>query len=97
MNAIPDQISGIKELAQRYAWIDLDRVGMWGHSGGGNATVATMVHFPDFVKVGIAESGNHENRNYEDDWDEKWVGLLKKTRTEPPTTIRRRTLALPGT
>ena len=65
------------ELAQRYAWIDLDRVGMWGHSGGGNATVATMLHFPDFIKVGIAESGNHENRNYEDDWDEKWVGLLK--------------------
>jgi dipeptidyl-peptidase 4 len=77
MNAIPDQISGIKELAQRYAWIDLDRVGMWGHSGGGNATVATMLHYPDFIKVGIAESGNHENRNYEDDWDEKWVGLLK--------------------
>ena len=77
MNAIPDQISGINELAQRYAWIDLARVGMWGHSGGGNATVATMLHFPDFIKVGIAESGNHENRNYEDDWDEKWVGLLK--------------------
>ncbi len=77
MNAIPDQISGVKELAQRYPWIDLDRTGMWGHSGGGNATVATMLHFPDFVKVGIAESGNHENRNYEDDWDEKWVGLLK--------------------
>jgi dipeptidyl-peptidase 4 len=78
LNAIPDQISGIRELAQRYSWIDLDRVGMWGHSGGGNATVATMFRFPDFVKVGIAESGNHENRNYEDDWDEKWVGLLHK-------------------
>jgi dipeptidyl-peptidase 4 len=78
INAIPDQISGIRELAQRYAWIDLDRVGMWGHSGGGNATVATMLRYPDFVKVGIAESGNHENRNYEDDWDEKWVGLLQR-------------------
>jgi dipeptidyl-peptidase 4 len=77
INAIPDQISGIRELAQRYPWIDLDRVGMWGHSGGGNATVATMLRYPDFVKVGIAESGNHENRNYEDDWDEKWVGLLQ--------------------
>ncbi len=76
LNAIPDQISGIHELAQRYPWIDLDRVGMWGHSGGGNATVATMLRFPDFVKVGIAESGNHENRDYEDDWDEKWIGLL---------------------
>jgi dipeptidyl-peptidase-4 len=78
INAIPDQISGIHELAGRYPWIDLDRVGMWGHSGGGNATVATMLRFPDFVKVGIAESGNHENRNYEDDWDEKWIGLLHK-------------------
>ena len=77
INAIPDQISGIRELAQRYSWIDLDRVGMWGHSGGGNATVATMLRYPDFVKAGIAESGNHENRNYEDDWDEKWVGLLE--------------------
>jgi dipeptidyl-peptidase 4 len=76
-NAIPDQISGLRELAQRYPWIDLDRVGMWGHSGGGNATVATMLRYPDFVKVGIAESGNHENRNYEDDWDEKWVGQLQ--------------------
>jgi dipeptidyl aminopeptidase/acylaminoacyl peptidase len=77
INAIPDQISGIRELAQRYSWIDLGRVGMWGHSGGGNATVATMLRYPDFIKVGIAESGNHENRNYEDDWDEKWVGLLQ--------------------
>jgi dipeptidyl aminopeptidase/acylaminoacyl peptidase len=50
---------------------------MWGHSGGGNATVAAMLRYPDFIKVGIAESGNHENRNYEDDWDEKWVGLLQ--------------------
>src|ERR1700677_4748141 len=76
INAIPDQIGGIRELAQRYPWIDLDRVGMWGHSGGGNATVATMLRYPDFVKVGIAESGSHENRNYEDDWDEKGVALL---------------------
>ena len=77
INAIPDQISGLRELAQRFSWIDMDRVGMWGHSGGGNATVATMLRFPDFVKVGIAESGNHDNRDYEDDWDEKWVGLLQ--------------------
>jgi dipeptidyl-peptidase-4 len=77
INAIPDQISGVRELAQRSRWIDLDRVGMWGHSGGGNATVATMLRYPDFVKVGIAESGNQENRTYEDDWDEKWVGLLQ--------------------
>ncbi len=34
-----------------------------------------MFHFPDFFKVGIAESGNHDNRDYEDDWDERWAGL----------------------
>jgi len=74
-DTIPDQIAGIKELASRYAWIDVERVGIWGHSGGGNATVSAMFHFPDFFKVGWAESGNHDNRDYEDDWDERWAGL----------------------
>jgi dipeptidyl-peptidase-4 len=77
-DTIPDQIAGIKELAARYPWIDLDRAGIWGHSGGGNATASAMFHFPDFFKVGIAESGNHDNRNYEDDWAEKWAGLVVK-------------------
>jgi len=77
-NTLPDQVAGVKELGKRYPWIDLDRVGIWGHSGGGNATVGAMFHYPEFFKVGIAESGNHENRNYEDDWAEKWQGLLKK-------------------
>ena len=75
--ALPDQVSGIKDLAARYPWIDLDRVGMWGHSGGGNATAASMLQYPDFYKVGIAESGNHDNRNYEDDFYEKYLGLLE--------------------
>ena len=74
-DTIPDQVSGIKDLAARYAWIDADRVGIWGHSGGGNATVSAMFHFPEFFKVGWAESGNHDQRDYEDDWDERWAGL----------------------
>jgi dipeptidyl-peptidase 4 len=78
-NTIPDQISGMKDLATKYAWIDLDRAGIFGHSGGGNATAAAMFHYPDFFKVGISESGNHDNRDYEDDWAEKWSGLLVKS------------------
>ena len=74
-NTIPDQVAGMKELAAKYPFIDLDRAGIYGHSGGGNATAAAMFHFPDFFKVGIAESGNHDNRDYEDDWAEKWAGL----------------------
>jgi dipeptidyl-peptidase 4 len=76
-NTLEDQISGIKQLAKKYSYIDLDRVGVWGHSGGGYATAAAMFRYPDFYKVGISESGNHDNRNYEDDWGERYIGLLK--------------------
>ncbi|MEI7736873.1 MAG: S9 family peptidase, partial [Ferruginibacter sp.] len=78
-NTLPDQIGGIKQLAAKYPYMDVDRVGVWGHSGGGFATAAAMFRYPDFYKVGISESGNHENRNYEDDWGERYIGLLKPT------------------
>ena len=62
-------------------------MGIWGHSGGGNATVSAMFHFPDFFKVGLRESGNHDNRDYEDDWDERWAGLRSRSvRTGRATT-----------
>jgi dipeptidyl aminopeptidase/acylaminoacyl peptidase len=77
-NTIPDQVAGMKELAKKYSWIDLDKAGIWGHSGGGNATGAAMFNYPDFFKVGIAESGNHDQRDYEDDWAERWAGLEAK-------------------
>ena len=76
-NTIPDQVAAIKQLAAKYPWIDVDQAGIFGHSGGGAATAAAMFHFPDFFKVGISESGNHDNRVYEDDWAEKWLGLEK--------------------
>jgi dipeptidyl aminopeptidase/acylaminoacyl peptidase len=75
-NTLPDQVTGVQQLARRYPWIDVDRVGIWGHSGGGFATADAMFRYPDFFKVGIAESGNQDNRNYEDDWGERYQGLL---------------------
>jgi dipeptidyl-peptidase-4 len=77
-NTIPDQIAGMKELAQKYPWIDLTRAGIWGHSGGGFATTTAMFRFPDFFKAGIAESGNHDQRENEDDWGERYQGLVVK-------------------
>ena len=65
------------------------RAGIWGHSGGGYATASAMFQYPDFFKVGISESGNHDNRNYEDDWGEKWQGLLRRSPTARPTTTTR--------
>jgi dipeptidyl-peptidase 4 len=78
-NTLPDQVAGMRELAQRYRFIDMGKAGIWGHSGGGFAAADAMFRFPDFFKVGISESGNHDNRNYEDDWGERYQGLLARS------------------
>jgi dipeptidyl aminopeptidase/acylaminoacyl peptidase len=77
-NTLPDQVGAMKQLAERYPWIDIDRAGIYGHSGGGYATADAMFRYPDFFKVGISESGNHDNREYEDDWGERYHGLLTR-------------------
>lgn len=77
-NTLEDQMAGLRQLAEKYPYLDLERVGIWGHSGGGYATAAAMFRYPEFYKVGISESGNHDNRNYEDDWGERYIGLLTK-------------------
>jgi dipeptidyl-peptidase 4 len=78
-NTLPDQVAAMKQLAQKYPYIDLERVGIYGHSGGGYAAADAMFRYPDFFKVGISEAGNHDQRNYEDDWGERYQGLLKKS------------------
>ncbi len=75
-NGLPDQVTGMKQLAERHSWIDLDRAGIYGHSGGGFASTDAILRYPDFFKVAVSGAGNHDNRNYEDDWGEKWQGLL---------------------
>ena len=81
-NGLPDQVSAIRQLAADRPWMDLDRVGIWGHSGGGFASAGAILRYPDFYKVAVSSAGNHDNRNYEDDWGEKWQGLLE-TYPEP--------------
>jgi dipeptidyl aminopeptidase/acylaminoacyl peptidase len=78
-NTLPDQVAGMKELARRFPFIDIDRAGIYGHSGGGFATAGAMFRYPDFFKVGISEAGNHDQREYEDDWGERYQGLLVRT------------------
>jgi len=72
-NTLEDQIAAIEELASKNPYMDITRVGIWGHSGGGFATAAAMFKFPDFFKVGISESGNHDNLNYENLWGERHI------------------------
>jgi dipeptidyl-peptidase-4 len=75
--ALADKKSGIEQLAARYKWIDLDRVGIYGHSGGGFLTAAAMLLPPynEFFKVGVSESGNHDNNIYNQNWSEQYHGL----------------------
>ena len=77
-NGLPDQITAIRQLASQNPWMDLSKVGIWGHSGGGFASTDAILRYPDFYKVAVSGAGNHDNRNYEDDWGEKWQGLLVK-------------------
>jgi dipeptidyl aminopeptidase/acylaminoacyl peptidase len=82
-NTLPDQVAGMKELVQKFPWIDIDRAAIWGHSGGGFIAADAMFRYPDFFKVGISESGNHDQRAYEDDWGERYQGLLVKNDKAP--------------
>lgn len=75
--ALADKKAGIEQLAARHRWIDLDKVGIYGHSGGGFLTAAAMLLPPynDFFKVGVSESGNHDNNIYNQNWSEQYHGL----------------------
>ncbi len=75
-NGIPDHITAIKQLATRYPFMDLDRVGIYGHSGGGFASTDAILRFPDFFHVAVSGAGNHDNASYNIYWAEKYQGLL---------------------
>ena len=77
-NGLPDQITGMKQIADRYDFIDIERAGIYGHSGGGFATSAALFQYPEFFKVGVSGAGNHDNRGYTYYWGEKYQGLLEK-------------------
>ncbi len=72
---LADKKAAIEQLAKRHAFMDINRVGIWGHSGGGFMTAAAMLVYPDFFKVGWSESGNHENNIYNNSWSEKHHGV----------------------
>ena len=75
--ALADKKAGIEQLASRHKWIDIERVGIFGHSGGGFLTAAALLlpPFNEFFKVGVSESGNHDNNIYNNNWAEQYHGL----------------------
>ena len=77
-NGLPDHIAVIKQLASRHGFIDIDRVGIFGHSGGGFASTDAILRYPDFFKVAVSGAGNHDNRSYNIYWAEKYQGLMRR-------------------
>jgi dipeptidyl aminopeptidase/acylaminoacyl peptidase len=77
-NGIPDHVSAIQQLAIRYPFMDIDRVGIYGHSGGGFASTDAILRFPDFYKVAVSGAGNHDQQTYGHYWGEVYQGLMQK-------------------
>ncbi len=74
---LADDKASVEQVARLYPAVDLDRVGIYGHSGGGFQTVAAMCTYPEFYKVGFAASGNHDNNIYINWWGEVFHGSPK--------------------
>ena len=91
--ALADKKAGIEQLAARHKFIDIDKVGIFGHSGGGFLTGAALMLPPynDFFKVGVSSAGNHDNNIYNQNWSEQYHGLriaTRRARTRSPRSAR---------
>ena len=84
---LADHKAAIEQLAQRHSFIDIDKVGMHGHSGGGFMTVAAMCQYPDFYKAGVSCAGNHDNNIYNRWWSETHHGVKEKISQDGDTTF----------
>ncbi len=72
-----EQAAAIRALAARHAFIDLERVGIWGWSGGGTNTLNAMFRFPDLYKVGVAVAPVPDQQLYDTIYQERYMGLPK--------------------
>ncbi|HYI16766.1 MAG TPA: DPP IV N-terminal domain-containing protein [Thermomicrobiales bacterium] len=72
---LPDHIAALRQLAARDPSLDLSRVGIFGHSGGGYASVKALLQHPDFFTVAVSSSGNHDQRGYMAEWGEMYLGM----------------------
>ncbi|NKB87650.1 MAG: prolyl oligopeptidase family serine peptidase [Acidobacteria bacterium] len=84
---LADKKAAIEQLADQYDWVDVDRVGIFGHSGGGFMSTAAMLVYPDFFDVAVSSSGNHENQIYNRWWSEKHHGVKEVTDSEGNVTF----------
>lgn len=73
----PDRIAWIRALAKEFPNLDLDRVGIFGGSAGGQNAMAALLWHHDFYKVAVADCGCHDNRMDKVWWNEQWMGEVE--------------------
>ena len=84
---LEDQKYAVQQLGARYKWIDLTRVGIHGHSGGGFMSTAAILQYPDFFKAAVSCAGNHDNRIYNRWWSEQHHGIAEKIENGDTTFV----------
>jgi dipeptidyl-peptidase 4 len=84
---LADKKTVMEQLAQRFNYIDINKVGIHGHSGGGFMSTAAMLVYPDFFKVAVSSAGNHENNIYNRWWSEKHHGVREQISDKGDTTF----------
>ncbi len=75
--ALADDKRSLEQLAERHSWIDIDKVGIFGHSGGGFMSTAALLTYPDFYDVAASSAGNHDNNIYNKWWSETHNGVTR--------------------
>ena len=84
---LADKKATIEQLADKYSYIDRDKVGIHGHSGGGFMSTAAMLVYPDIFKVAVSNAGNHDNSVYNRWWSEKHNGVKENISDKGDTTF----------
>lgn len=84
---LADHKAAVEQLAARYKYIDIDRVGIHGHSGGGFMSTAAILQYPDFYKAAVSCAGNHDNRIYNRWWSETHHGVKEEITEKGDTTF----------
>jgi dipeptidyl aminopeptidase/acylaminoacyl peptidase len=79
--ALADDKYGLEQLADKYKFIDIERVGIYGHSGGGFMSTAAILSYPDFYDVAVSSAGNHDNNIYNQWWGETHNGVTQIEKT----------------
>lgn len=85
---LADKKAAVEQLADKYPFIDAEKVGITGHSGGGFMSTAAMLVYPDFFKAAVSNAGNHDNSIYNRWWSEKHHGVKEIVSAKGDTTFK---------